>query len=175
MANSVDEIWNRLEVDKSVAIDFIAVFARCEFALKCTGVLRGKAGRERRADANWEQFATAVERECLPEALAPVLDAGAYLTANPTRHQVVTEDNNLDWVDDPGPGERSRLSWLLRIVKTTRNNLFHGGKFWRGPQPEPLRDLQLIGGSIQVLLACLDLPCPSANGVKFSFWTLDAD
>ena len=49
------------------------------------------------------------------------------------------------------------LTWLLLMVRTVRNNLFHGGKFPLIPVSEPSRDSTLLHHSITILAACLPL------------------
>lgn len=160
-------IWAALRVDKDLAASFLAIFARFEYSLKREGFL--KPGRQARP--NWSSFSTSLNAECRLADIDALLQSVPYLAENQSREQIV-ENGTLSWAESTG--NLQTLSGLLQAVRTTRNNLFHGGKFAVSPIDEPLRDKQLIIDSARVLLQCLDLDCASARGLKASFWSFDA-
>jgi hypothetical protein len=165
----LNRIWDELHVDKNTALDFIAVFARFEYALKRCGFLKAAHA----AKPNWESFERKLREECTREGLTSVFVCASYLITKPTKQQVVNRDR-LEWEEEPPQEGNPSLSWLLRVVRTTRNNLFHGGKFPEGPEKEPLRDTRLISESTDVLLKCLDLDSDAARRVRDVFWRFDA-
>jgi hypothetical protein len=69
----------------------------------------------------------------------------------------VVAGNQLQWQPTvQGPGETDER-FLLRLVGTVRNNLFHGGKYPYpfGPVPDVARNQQLLESAIAVLERCL--------------------
>lgn len=147
------------------------MFARFEYALKRCRYLQSRAAGAK-AQPNWDAYASAIQKAAAKTEIEAVWDRGSYLVKNPTRKQVVT-DETLDWSDGPAPPSGPSLTWLLGVVRDTRNNLFHGGKFVEGPVKDPLRDQQLLKASVEVLLACLDVDCHEARQVRDVFWRID--
>jgi hypothetical protein len=49
--------------------------------------------------------------------------------------------------------------WILRLVRTVRNNLFHGGKYPYPDEPinQPARDRKVLSASLTVMEECLRL------------------
>jgi len=162
-------IWTAMGVDRESAADLLAVFARFEFAIKKCGFVR--SNRSGGAEANWKQMEDTLTRECLPHHTSEVAAAAPYLSRHPARRQIV-HDGALDF-DPPGPAPET-ITQLLRSVKTTRNNLFHGGKFPSGPVAEPLRDRQLIKEATAVILASLKLDTPTCQRLSSAFWQFDS-
>lgn len=167
-SKTADDIWRALPVDRSTAIDFIGVFARFEYALKRAGFLQD----DRVAKPSWKRFEEEIQTQVQEGGLDEVFKAGAYLIEHPTRKQVV-RDGTLDWGEPPRAPTPPTLAWLLDVVRTIRNNLFHGGKFMAGPLEDPLRDHHLIAASSDVLLAVLDVGAPAAERVNDMFWRFD--
>jgi len=52
-------------------------------------------------------------------------------------------------------GKEPLLIWLLRMIRCTRNNLFHGGKFLLIPISDPSRNRELLIHSMEILKTCL--------------------
>ena len=154
--------------DRESATDLLAVFARFEFAIKKCGFVR--SNRSGGAEANWKQEDT-LTRECLPHHTSEVAAVAPNVSGHPARRQIL-RDGALDF-DSPGPPAET-ITQLLRSVKTTRNNLFHGGKFPSGPVAEPLRDRQLIREATAVLLKCLELDTPTCQRLNSVFWQFDS-
>jgi len=169
-ATNAASIWRALAVDREIAIDFIGIFSRFEYALKRAGFLQEGGA----AKPSWRTFEERLVKEASDANLKTVYAAGAYLFAHPARKQIVRH-GALDWDDPTAAPEPPSLPWLLEVVRTTRNNLFHGGKFMAGPIPDPLRDGQLLSASSDVLLALLDVDAPAAREVKDLFWRFPPD
>jgi hypothetical protein len=140
--------------DRELVLEFLAVFSRFEYALKRSGYL--KDGE--RAQPNWGkysddlkgQFASLTDQAC-QEAIRALLDV-------PPKTQVVT-GGDLGWRETvPVEGEATE-KYVLRLVRTIRNNLFHGGKFPHpvGPIADVARDRELLRRGIAVLNGCLEI------------------
>lgn len=102
------------------AFEFFYWFSRFEFALKDAGYLKSeKVGAP--AEPGWDAFVRKYEGRYSLTAKAQEL-----LDANPER-QVVGR-SGLEFRPVSFEGDQSDLSKIVRLTKTVRNNLFHGGK-----------------------------------------------
>ncbi len=64
----------------------------------------------------------------------------------------------MKWSDPQAWDRREpQLVWLLGVVRTVRNNLFHGGKFPLLLVTEPSRDSDLITNGLAILKGSLAL------------------
>jgi hypothetical protein len=147
-------IVNALNIDRELVLEFLAFFARFEYALKRGGYA---LGGEKRVDVNWDSFAQDL-RKLPPAQLESVLALGAALMKEPPKKQVLINDS-LAWKDAPHEAP-SDIEKILIYVRRVRNNLFHGGKFPvpTGPVDEPARNEALIRSSLAVLQAALIVP-----------------
>jgi hypothetical protein len=151
MASSILDLLN---VPRDLTLEFMATFARFEYALKKSGYARGDNSQ---VSPDWDAFAKDVAK-LDATALAPVLEASRYLQQHPPKKQVF--DNGLiRWVDRRGTSG-SAIGDVLLSVRTVRNNVFHGGKFPDGMITDPLRDEQLIRDCLGALNALLLIPLP---------------
>jgi hypothetical protein len=66
-------------------------------------------------------------------------------------------DGQLGWKKVKRRAGDSEERYLLRLIKTVRNNLFHGGTFANpgGPVEDPARNRPLLNACITILKACL--------------------
>lgn len=151
MATSILDLLN---VPRELTLEFLATFARFEFALKKAGYALGD---DTKVMPDWDTFARDVAR--LDAALlAPVLSTCQYLQQRPPKKQVL-QNGALIWVDRQGTSG-SAIGDVLLSVRTIRNNVCHGGKFPDGFVAEPLRDEALIRDCVAVLDGLLNLPLP---------------
>jgi len=151
MSHSIVDLLN---VPRDLTLEFLATFARFEFALKKAGYA---IGDETRVSPDWNRFA----RDLAPleaPSLATILDSCKYLQKHPPKKQVL-RDGQLQWVERHG-NAGSPIADVLLSVRTVRNNVFHGGKFPDGFVAEPLRDERLIRDCLTVLQSLLKLPLP---------------
>jgi hypothetical protein len=142
--------------DRKLTLAFFAVFSRFEFALKDTGFV--KAGRHGEATPAWTEYADELRGQFAAIQEPRFVNACAFLRDTPPRRQVVA-NGRLRWEDTrPSQGE-SDERYVLRLVRTVRNNLFHGGKFpfGIGPDPDAVRNRQLLKAGMAVLERCLVL------------------
>jgi hypothetical protein len=142
----------RFPVPKDLTIEFVGTFARFEYALKRAAYVQGD---ESSVSADWDRLAN--ELNALgAAALAPVFKCSSYLQKCPPTKQVLRA-GELHWELRKGTCG-SAIGDVLVDVRTVRNNVFHGGKFPDGPEPEPLRDEQLIKDCLAVLKSVLEIP-----------------
>lgn len=138
---------------KSLVFDFFIAFSRFEYALKRANYLQHPNGR---AEPDWEAFAKAMHHKFVPEMQENIKKSLKYLKENPARQQVVN-NGELGWKDMSFGNQDCYLWKVLKIVKTTRNNLFHGGKYPVVEICEPSRDNTLLESCIDILNVCIEL------------------
>lgn len=141
-----------LTIDRDLALEFLTVFSRFEYALKVSNFRH--PGRE--AKANWITFANTVANAFDLNRTGELRDAFAYLTRQPLRCFAV-ENDRLDWFPFNLPPVASEAERVIRLVRQVRNNLFHGGKFARDPQSSPDHDSRLVRASLVLLRELLTL------------------
>jgi len=154
-------ILDLLNVPRELTLEFLAMFARFEFALKKAGYA---VGDNSKVSPDWDSFANDVAK-LDATALAPMLNASQYLQQHPPKKQVL-DNGALRWVARQGT-TGSAIGDVLLSVRTVRNNLFHGGKFPDAMVTDPLRDEQLIRDCLAVLKGLLELPLPKDVGNIF--------
>jgi hypothetical protein len=71
------------------------------------------------------------------------------------RRQVV-RDGRVRWEDIAQHGA-SDAEYTLRLLKTVRNNLFHGGKYPDGPIDEIARNREILRAALTILDGCYEL------------------
>jgi hypothetical protein len=90
MSHSIIDLLN---VPRALTLEFLATFARFEFALKKAGYVRGD---ETKALPDWDRFGREVSG-LDKTTLGPVVICSEYLRAHPPRKQVLI-DGRLQWV-----------------------------------------------------------------------------
>lgn len=142
--------------DRDLVLVFFFTFSRFEYALKASGlVVQGRFGE---AVPDWNSYTDQLRGRFQGVRDPRFVDACAYLRNDPPRKQVIA-NNRLDWQKSrPGPRDYDER-YLLCLVRTIRNNLFHGGKmpFGVGPDPDAARNRRLLEIGIVVLEQCLSL------------------
>jgi len=115
--------------------EFFVTFARFEYALKNSGfVAKGQELQKRLlhvAKPDWNKFKRDVSAKFNKDSDPALSDACDYLLNNAPQTQVLWTENGtlvMGWETLPR-GDENEAGYLLTLVKTVRNNLFHGGKF----------------------------------------------
>jgi hypothetical protein len=152
-----DRLFERLDVDEKTVASFFIVFSRFEYALKRAGYV---CGDNRRVWADWDRFSSKLKDTFEPGKTSELQEAVRYLQDHPPKKQIV-KAGRLDWREFERSESESPVQWLLRLVRTVRNNLFHGGKF-EFPVQDPSRNAKLLQSCLIVLGACLEL-CPEVQ------------
>lgn len=121
----MNDAFRHLHMPAELACEFLAVFSRMEYALKATGYASPNEGK---VIATWDKFANEID-----EAFGQVVDeeltiAVDYLLNDPPRKQVM-KNGALAFEDRVVDGQQRRAQQALLMVRTVRNNLFHGGKY----------------------------------------------
>ena len=155
------EILHLVE-NPELVFQFFIVFSRFEYALKRSGFLRPKEP----AEADWEGYAKGLRGKFAAVGKPAFQDACEYLKREPPRKQII-DHGALGWKNTVQGEEESEECYLLRLVRTVRNNLFHGGKYPVpvGPVLDATRNRHLIESCLTVLQECLRL----SPNVKHAF------
>ena len=147
------------QIDRDLLLDFLMVFSRFEFSLKRCGFVYGD---ETRALPNWDKFGADNHKRFNATENAALTDAVDLLFRKPPQKQVL-KDNRLSWEDVVHNRKEPQFLYVLRLVRTIRNNLFHGGKFPDGPIADPARDHQLLQSALTVLRASVPFDSEISN------------
>lgn len=132
---------------EQLSFDFFREFSRYEYCLKITG-LRNSEGK---VSADWDKYATQVQIDFDAPGDPQLTEAIKYYLEHPPKLQVV-KNGKLDW-EDALPIQGNKAVLVLMLIRRTRNNLFHGGKFngqWFAPQ----RSHELLRYALIILRAC---------------------
>ena len=128
----------------ALAFDFFFWFSRFEFALKENGYLKWRdVGK--RAEPGWEAFIEQWHSQYVASA-----EAKALQDAKPER-QIVALNDELAWTPVSLKDCNSELAKVVRLLKTLRNNLFHGGKHGDTGWDNPKRTELLLASGVAVL------------------------
>jgi len=149
----MNRVFQHLHMPAELATMFIAVFSRMEYALKST---KYAIGDESRVDPAWDRFANDIDTEFNNIENEQLSQAVTFLLTDPPRKQVLN-GARIQFVNQViDPNQRSTQQ-LIRMVRTVRNNLFHGGKYLPDGEVEEGRNQRLVEASLAVLLACVSL------------------
>lgn len=126
------------------AFDFFFWFSRFESALKENQYLKSKKPGAR-AEPSWAAF---VQRWENGYAASPA--AQALLGLAP-KTQVIGGAGNLEWSQTVAKPGTSILGQVVLMLRTVRNNLFHGGKHGEATWDDPKRVQDLLANAQRVL------------------------
>jgi len=106
-------------IDDDLILDFFIVFSRFEYALKEAGYIRSS-----KAEVNWCDFIEKIETDF---SLGPLGNPKNMDLFKEFKTQTICEDK-LDWRDFKFNEDNSNANNVVNVIRTIRNNLFHGGK-----------------------------------------------
>lgn len=143
-----DIALTKLTVAPELAIEFLAVFSRLEYALKVVPSFRIAGDGEAKAD--WAAFSRELNGSFVTNSNPLLSEAFSYLTTEPLRYFAV-QQGTLDWSPFNVPVGVTPLDKAIRVIKQVRHNLFHGGKFAIDPEASKDRDTRLLKCALVVL------------------------
>jgi hypothetical protein len=145
-------------IDRDLVFQFFVKFSVIECALKRSGFLQpqeGKNARHSEAKANWKKFADHFRPNFHRVRTKGFSEAVQTLIKESPKKQIV-KDKQLAWAEVDRPENVSDHEFVLLLVRTVRNNLFHGGKYSE-PEAEVARNKKILEASLVVLDACIEL------------------
>jgi hypothetical protein len=138
-------------LDRDLVLTFFWTFSAFECALKREGFLR--AGRSANAEADWTAFGKSLRGRFGEIPSEDFHESVAALKVFAPRRQVVRH-GELRWEPVARQADQSDEEHVLHLLKTARNNLFHGGKYPDGPVAEVARNNSLLQAALAVLEGC---------------------
>jgi hypothetical protein len=139
--------WFPSEENEKLILDFILWFSRIEYAMKNTGQFHKIRKKPQILEPNWAEMKKHVTGQ--PVSLA-LRDAVIYLAASPPQTQV----DHYNWVPVQGDSD---WPFLIDVLKTVRNNLFHGGKHVPAQLLSPVRDTELLIYCIAIMRELINI------------------
>lgn len=97
-------------------------FSRLEFVLKEAGYLRNKNPGSW-AIPDWDQFVADWKDQYDPSE-----NAARLIEASPQQQVIAADGRSLEFREVAFDADASALSKVVKLARTVRNNLFHGGK-----------------------------------------------
>lgn len=141
-------------LDRDLVLNFFWKFSVFECALKREGFLR--AGKNNGAEPDWDSFGREVQGRFAQVSIPGFAEAVGELRQLAPRRQVI-RDGLLGWDPIVQRDGESDEAYVLRLLKTARNNLFHGGKYPDGPIEEVAHDREILRTALVVLDGCYEI------------------
>jgi hypothetical protein len=142
-----------LHIPTGLAIEFIDVFSRIEYALKSTGYV---LGNNNKVEPAWDRFANEIDDQFTQLDCEDINAAKSLLLSSPPRKQVLQKGEVIFQDQIMDQNQRSTQQ-VIRFVRMVRNNLSHGGKYLPNGEADTGRNEDLVNSSLKVLKACLEL------------------
>lgn len=136
-------------IDKDLVFEFFWKFSLFECALKREGYLKKKSDGSP-AEANWICFGRSVADRFEAIHDTDFLEGVAELRKLSPRKQIV-QGGELDWKKQEKQPNESDAEFVVRLLTTVRNNLFHGGKYRHADEPEIAKDRDILQAALTVL------------------------
>jgi hypothetical protein len=150
-------------LDRELVLSFFWRFSVFECALKRSGFLL--PGSNHAAQPDWSKFGMSIRGRFEAVRANGFQEALRKLKETSPRRQVF-RDGQLGWEPIKRQDSESEEEFVLRLLKTVRNNLFHGGKYPDGPIDEVARDKEILRAALGVLEGCYELHPGVAHWVK---------
>lgn len=148
-------------LDRNLVFNFFWKFSVFECALKREGFL----ARKRKAEPDWKRFGESIAGRFGEVRAVDFQESIVTLVAASPRQQV-THNGQLEWKNLERRADQSEEGFVLDLVRTARNNLFHGGKYPDGPVAEVARDKAILRAALTILEGCYELHQGVARWVK---------
>ena len=147
------QLFRHLNIRTDLVIEFMAVFSRFEYALKSAGFAYGGS---KIVNPAWDKFANEIHHQFEQIDDEPLRKSVKFLLEKPPRKQVLIDDK-LSFKEQIIDKQQCTTQQSLKMIRTVRNNLFHGGKYCIGEENEDGRNQQLVESSLKVLEHCCQL------------------
>lgn len=129
-----EEIDNEL---RDATFEYFYWFSRFEFALKENKYLKDRT-QGANAEPNWDKFQEQYRSEYVASE-----EAHRLIELHPKR-QIVSEHEELKWIPVGVSHCKDDLCKIITMLKTVRNNLFHGGKHGDVEMDSKKHNLELL-------------------------------
>ena len=143
------------EIDRTLVFDFFWKFSKLERSLKEGEFLR--AGRDQAAGVDWRRFGNQISGRFPQVPIPGFQEAVEVLKRLSPKRQIVNNNQLLDWETIERGSHEADEEFVLKLLRTVRNNLFHGGKYQAGLMEELARDQEIMKAASCVLDGILSL------------------
>jgi hypothetical protein len=140
-------------VDRNLIFEFFCKFSKFECALKRADFFE-KVNNGGPAIPDWERFGDEIKGKFDTVSVKGFKEAVARLQQLAPQRQAVLR-GRIRW--SPVKRVGSDEQYTLQLLKTARNNLFHGGKYQDGPIHEIARDREILRAGVTILDGCYEL------------------
>ncbi|HEY5056467.1 MAG TPA: hypothetical protein VII58_09915 [Acidobacteriaceae bacterium] len=140
-------------LDRNLVFDFFWKFSVFECALKRGGFLDKQS---KYATADWAAFGGEVHEGFVAMKAANFQIAVNRINKLNPKCQM-RRGEQLSWEPVTRKSDESDTAHTLKLLKTVRNNLFHGGKYPDGPAEEVARDREILQAALTILECCYEL------------------
>ena len=149
----MESAFRHLHMPYELACEFLAVFSRFEYALKSTEYAHGNKGK---VEPWWDKYSNDID-DAFNEITEPeFIEATAYLLGTPPRKQILSEGRVI-FNDQTIDNNQAKANQVFKMIRTVRNNLFHGGKYLPNGEIEEGRNESLVRYSLLILKSCVHL------------------
>lgn len=145
--------------DRDLVLDFFWKFSAFEHALKTGRYLT--VGKDKTAEPDWRRFGREIRGQFGKISTPEFRRAVDKLQRIAPQRQIVRE-GQLGWEPVIRGKSDSEEEFTLRLLKTARNNLFHGGKYPEGPIDEIERNQDILRAALTILNGCSSI-VPTVN------------
>jgi hypothetical protein len=141
-------------LDHELVFWFCSRFSVLECALKRAGftlsIHDGVA-------VDWKRFSDVVTGRFGEVGAGIFHRAVGVLKESQLKRQALDAGGRLVWKDVRKDLGESEEAFVLRLVRTIRNNLFHGGKYPDGAVQQVERERRILRAGLEVIAACYEL------------------
>lgn len=149
----MESAFRHLHMPHELACEFLAVFSRFEYALKSTEYAYGNEGK---VEPWWDKFSNDIDGAFNKITEPEFLEATDYLLKSPPRKQALSNDRII-FNDQTIDNNQAKAHQVFKMIRTVRNNLFHGGKYLPNGEMEEGRNKRLVESSLLILKSCVHL------------------
>ena len=142
-------------LDKELVYKFFWSFSVFECALKREGFLKSQ-GPNKYATADWGEFGKAISGKFCEVTIDDFQESLQVLESASPKQQIV-RNGELAWKTIFKGKKENREQYALRLLKTVRNNLFHGGKYPDGMVESIERNKIILHAALTVLYGCYQI------------------
>ena len=149
-------------INRELLLNFFLTFSRFEYALKASNFfkrpnpLANNALKQHGAQPEWDRFAVSLRQTFQNDKNYQLREACEYIIESPPWKQIIINDA-VAWESPIRPEHETDIEFILRMVRSIRNNLFHGAKFNNEDFEQKERTKKLLDCSLIILQECLSL------------------
>lgn len=161
----IREIYNAVpSQDKETIANFFIIFSFFEFGIKELGLTETNKNYP---SPDWKAYVDKIIDKFDPNESPELAEAIGYMKENPPKKQVFKNDGSMTYDVSYFKNKNNiNLQVLIQMIKTVRNNFFHGGKVKDFIKYDYERNINLFKNSLVILNTCLKLDENISNGLS---------